>query len=95
MAQYPLGPTAGELDTCYYLSGSFTVPKISFSFDGGAVVDLPPGNIMISETNPPRMCLAFYGYVDKINILGNIMQKGFEVVHDISGARIGFIPNAC
>ena len=98
--RYPRAPSyaKGQLDTCYDVGGagggSVTFPKMSLALGGGVVLDLLPENIVIFAT-PSHACMAFVGGPDALIQLGNVQHLGLEVVHDISGARIGFIPNAC
>lgn len=98
--RYPRAPShaKGLLDTCYDVGGaggSATFPKMSLSLGGGVVLDLLPANIVTLPTRT-HACLAFIGSSpDGVIQLGNVQHLGFEVVHDISGARIGFRPNAC
>ncbi|KAH7523927.1 aspartyl protease family protein At5g10770 [Ziziphus jujuba] len=86
------------LDTCYDFSGhaEVKIPKISFLFGGGTMVDLDVTGILV-VLSKSQICLAFAGNKDDsdIAIFGNVQQKRFEVVYDIVGVRIGFRSAAC
>jgi hypothetical protein len=67
------------------------VPAVELVFDGGVVVDLVFEGIMIAN------CLAFAPSDDGSlpGIIGNVQQRTFEVLHDVSGGTIGFRAGAC
>ncbi|CAL4995396.1 unnamed protein product [Urochloa decumbens] len=94
MAQYPSAPPNGILDTCFDFSGqsSVTIPSVALVFSGGAFVDLDYYGIMLEN------CLAFAGNRDdysSLNIIGNVQQRTFEVLYDVSGSTVGFRAAAC
>ncbi|CAL5043096.1 unnamed protein product [Urochloa decumbens] len=93
MAAYPLLPH-GDLDTCYNFTGfsNVTVPKVSFTFRGGATVDLDvPNGILLND------CLAFTesGPDIGLGIIGNVNQRTLEVLYDVGAAKVGFRSGAC
>ncbi|KAI9159838.1 hypothetical protein LWI28_002401 [Acer negundo] len=100
MTNYKLTRTA-ELDTCYDFTGvdSVSIPSVSIFFKGGIELPLQPENIMTVVASPSKVCLAFIptdGFDSGTNfILGNIQQLGMQVVYDVSGGKIGFLPGAC
>ncbi|KAI9191473.1 hypothetical protein LWI28_008888 [Acer negundo] len=50
---------------------------------------------MLAE-DAKRVCLAFIAAGDGEGaILGNLMQRTVQVVHDVEGRRIGFGPGTC
>jgi hypothetical protein len=91
--KYQRSKPRGSLDTCYDFSNLTTVrvPAVELVFDGGVVVDLVFEGIMIAN------CLAFAPSDDGSlpGIIGNVQQRTFEVLHDVSGGTIGFRAGAC
>ncbi|KAH7523925.1 aspartyl protease family protein At5g10770 [Ziziphus jujuba] len=98
MTGYPSAAAVSILDTCYDLSSysSARIPKISFFFGGGTVVELDPQGILY-VVRSTQVCLAFAGNSDdsSVTIFGNTQQKRLQVVYDIGGGRIGFGPASC
>ncbi|GMG99307.1 hypothetical protein Nepgr_001147 [Nepenthes gracilis] len=93
MSQYPTAAPLAILDTCYDLSGYSTVsvPKISISFAGGAVINLDLSGILYVQSIS-RVCLAFAGNSDAsdLGILGNVQQRTFDVIYDVAGGSLDF-----
>ncbi|CAL5054645.1 unnamed protein product [Urochloa decumbens] len=93
MKQYKPAPASGILDTCFNLKGqtSISIPTVALVFSGGAVVDLDPNGIMLSN------CLAFAGNSDdtSLGIIGNVQQRTFEVLYNVGGGAVGFRSGAC
>ncbi|CAH8270713.1 unnamed protein product [Arabidopsis lyrata] len=98
MSKYPTTSGVSILDTCFDLSGfkTVTIPKVAFSFSGGAVVELGSKGIFYAF-KISQVCLAFAGNSDDSNaaIFGNVQQQTLEVVYDGAGGRVGFAPNGC
>lgn len=96
MSQYPTAAGFLILDTCFDFTGfeTVTLPRVSFTFSGGVVVDLEPTGILYSPTTS-YYCLAFAGNDDdgKAAIFGSAQQQTLEVVYDGVGGRVGFAPN--
>ncbi|WZY74674.1 hypothetical protein YC2023_021058 [Brassica napus] len=96
MSQYPSASGVSILDTCFDLSGlkTVTIPKVAFSFSGGAVVELGSTGVLYAF-KMSQVCLAFAGNSDDTNaaIFGNVQQQTLEVVYDGAGGRVGFAPN--
>ncbi|XP_048598374.1 aspartyl protease family protein At5g10770-like isoform X1 [Brassica napus] len=98
MSNYTAAAGLPPLDTCYDFTGveSIDVPKVSFSFKGGTVVELEPiGVLFVADRS--QVCLAFIANDkdDDVAILGNVQQKTLQVVYDGPGGRVGFAPNGC
>ncbi|CAN6274648.1 unnamed protein product [Urochloa humidicola] len=93
MKKYRSAPASGILDTCFNFNGqtSISIPTVALVFSGGAVVDLDPNGIMLSN------CLAFAGNSDdtSLGIIGNVQQRSFEVLYDVGGGAVGFRAGAC
>ncbi|VVB13984.1 unnamed protein product [Arabis nemorensis] len=98
MSNYKATLGRPRLDTCYDFTGlaTVTVPKISFLFNGGAVVDLGAVGVLYGY-DISRVCLAFAGNSNDGDaaIFGNVQQKTMQVVYDGPGNRVGFAPNGC
>ncbi|RLN13027.1 hypothetical protein C2845_PM09G12630 [Panicum miliaceum] len=96
MTAYPLLPPNDDLgvDTCYNLTGfsNVTVPTVALTFDGGVRIDLDVPNGILLEG-----CLAFQeaGPDEFPGILGNVNQRTFEVLYDVSHGKVGFRAGAC
>ncbi|KAG2241770.1 hypothetical protein Bca52824_096385 [Brassica carinata] len=97
MSQYP-SASGSRSWTCFDLSGlkTVTIPKVAFSFSGGAVVELGSTGVLYAF-KMSQVCLAFAGNSDDTNaaIFGNVQQQTLEVVYDGAGGRVGFAPNGC
>ncbi|CAL9229872.1 unnamed protein product [Arabidopsis halleri] len=96
MSSYKTTSGRSVTDTCYDFTGleTVTLPKISFSFGGGTVVELDGKGILYPFTIS-QVCLAFAGNDTIPAIFGNVQQKTLEIVHDVAGRRVGFAPNGC
>ncbi|KAK1551225.1 hypothetical protein Q3G72_032294 [Acer saccharum] len=97
MARYKFVGAKGITDTCYDFSTYQTVviPKVSFFFKGGVELEVHMKGTMVAY-DVKKVCLAFTA-ADKGDgaILGNVMQRSIEVVHDVVGRRVGFGPGTC
>uniref|UniRef100_K3YTE4 Peptidase A1 domain-containing protein n=1 Tax=Setaria italica TaxID=4555 RepID=K3YTE4_SETIT len=93
MKKYKAAPPSGLLDTCFDFSGQSTIsmPAVALVFSGGAVVDLVGEGIILGN------CLAFAATSDDsaLGIIGNVQQRTFEVLYDVSGGAVGFRAGAC
>ncbi|KAK2658643.1 hypothetical protein Ddye_005176 [Dipteronia dyeriana] len=92
-----IGGVGNTYDTCYDFSSYDTVviPKVSFYFEGGAELKVDVKGIMLAD-DVNTVCLAFTAVDDGDGaILGNIMQRSIQVVHDVEGRRVGFGPGTC
>ncbi|KAK9698187.1 hypothetical protein RND81_08G087500 [Saponaria officinalis] len=98
MVKYPQSPPKSILDTCYDFSNYtvVSVPKVSLWFGGGASLDLPPTGILYGS-DISQLCLAFVGNSDAgdMGTIGNVQQQTFDVVYDVSGAKLGFGAGGC
>ncbi|KAF7848804.1 hypothetical protein BT93_L1550 [Corymbia citriodora subsp. variegata] len=98
MASYKRAAGFGIFDTCYDLSNttSIVVPNITFTFSGGAFMDLDSSGILYTITDA-QVCLAFAPNDEdtEIVIYGNTQQKTFEVIYDVARGQLGFAPNSC
>ena len=101
MKDYPKTDGVSILDTCYDLSDYDTikVPKISFSFGGGIEVDIKfSGLVKAFDINGVlKVCLAFAPNDDDgdFAVFGNSQQVTYDIVHDLTNGRIGFVPDGC
>ncbi|XP_056846890.1 aspartyl protease family protein At5g10770-like [Raphanus sativus] len=98
MSNYKTASGRSLFDTCYDFTGleSVEIPKVSFSFKGGTVVELDfTGVLYVFDVS--QVCLAFAGNSngDDIAIFGNVQQRTMQVVYDVPGGRVGFAPNGC
>ncbi|MQL69495.1 hypothetical protein Taro_001820 [Colocasia esculenta] len=97
MSQYEQAEPVSILDTCYDFKGvqKVSYPTVTLHYDGADVaLDLSGIFISVEES---VACLAFAGNDDpsNINIIGNIQQRGMEVIYDIGKKNIGFAAGAC
>ncbi|KAK4338047.1 hypothetical protein RND71_042534 [Anisodus tanguticus] len=88
----------GLMDTCYSLEGynQVALPKITFHFGKGTPTnDVTLSNqatVWIPHDKKEVMCLAFAAKSD-VSIIGNVQQRGLNVIYDLEGERIGFGSN--
>ncbi|KAI6692001.1 hypothetical protein NL676_019711 [Syzygium grande] len=98
MASYKRAKSFKILDTCYDLRNtkSVIVPKLRFTFSGGAFMDLDHSGILYTMSES-QVCLAFEANSNDIDIViyGNMQQKTFKVIYDVAGGQLGFAPNGC
>lgn len=103
MSEYPAAPPLGSLDTCYNFTGldAFSVPAVTLKFAGGADVDLWMDEMMYF-TDPDNHfsigCLAFVAQDDDCDggtVIGSMAQMSTEVVYDVRGGKVGFVPYRC
>jgi hypothetical protein len=103
MKGYPVAPSSGELDTCYDFTHlkSIVVPVITLRFEGGASLELEIEHTMYFKDNRNFFsvgCLAFAPlplYAPGVAIIGSMAQAQTEVVYDVLGGKVGFVPNRC
>lgn len=102
MSQYPVAPPLGRLDTCYNFTGlnAFFVPAVTLKFDGGAELDFGMDEMMYfpDPENPFSIgCLAFAAQHDGDHgaVIGSMAQTSTEVVYDVRGGKVGFVPYRC
>ncbi|XP_024532270.1 aspartyl protease family protein 2 [Selaginella moellendorffii] len=84
-------------DTCYDFSAltSVTIPTVSFHFEGGASVQLPPSNYLVPVDTSGTFCFAFSKTSLDLSIIGNIQQQTMRVAIDLDSSRVGFAPRQC
>ncbi|PON31696.1 Aspartic peptidase [Parasponia andersonii] len=85
------------LDLCFNLpkgSTSVDVPKLAFHFKNDAVLELPPENYILSDSDLGVLCFAL-GASSGMSIFGNIQQQNLLVVHDLSEGTLSFVPTQC
>ncbi|CAN6197903.1 unnamed protein product [Urochloa humidicola] len=103
MAEYPVAPPLGTLDTCYNFTGlsTLTMPVVTLKFGGGADVDLSMNEMMYfpdPDNHFSVACLAFVGvpeFVREAALVGNRAQASKEVLYDVRGGKLGFVPHRC
>ncbi|XP_039804929.1 aspartyl protease family protein At5g10770-like [Panicum virgatum] len=99
MNNYTMQPegSAGPLDTCYDVTGHdvVMVPPVAFEFGGGARIDADASGILY-VAGAAVACLAFVP-TDSVDlmVIGNMQQRAYNVVFDVTGGRVGFAPNGC
>ncbi|KAF0904262.1 hypothetical protein E2562_033026 [Oryza meyeriana var. granulata] len=102
MAEYPPAPPFRVLDTCYNFTGlsRFSVSGVTLKFTGGTELELDVRQMMYF-TNPSDMfsvgCLAFAAAplpAFPVSIIGTLAQMSTEVVYDVRGGRVGFMPGS-
>lgn len=98
-SKYKIAEAFSILDSCFVGSSdeiSAIVPSVQLIFQGGAVLNLEPQNVVI-EVEKGTTCLSFAANSNlrDIAIIGNQQQQTFEVVYDIASKRIGFAAGGC
>ncbi|XP_009629718.1 aspartyl protease AED1-like [Nicotiana tomentosiformis] len=98
MLSYTLLENVDELmDTCYSFNGyeQIALPEIKFHFGEGTStttdVKLSNNGILWMKDNRVK-CLAFSA-TESYSIIGNVQQRGMNVIYDLKGERIGFASN--
>ncbi|KAG9448902.1 hypothetical protein H6P81_008867 [Aristolochia fimbriata] len=83
------------LDTCYNFSDYDVlpaVPTVALVFEGDVQVDVGVSGILYG-TDKSRLCLAFAANSradDGSIVIGNKVQRGYEVIYDVGNERLGF-----
>ncbi|TQD75785.1 hypothetical protein C1H46_038682 [Malus baccata] len=90
----------GILDTCYDLRAynleTVSFPAVAFTFSGGLTLELKAEGTVIVIDDTSQVCLAILPITkDQPGIIGNYQQRGFEVVYDVAGGKIGFATGSC
>ncbi|XP_066369326.1 aspartyl protease family protein At5g10770-like [Miscanthus floridulus] len=93
LAAYPM-VASEDFDTCYNFTGysNVTVPRVAFTFRGGATIDLDvPNGILVKD------CLAFRESGPDVGLgtIGNVNQRTLEVLYDAGRGIVGFRADAC
>ncbi|KAG9448900.1 hypothetical protein H6P81_008865 [Aristolochia fimbriata] len=89
-----VAPEDDLLDTCYDFSGYErlpAVPTVALVFDGDVRMDVAVSGILYGTTKS-RLCLAFAenAHADDYVVIGNKVQRGYEVIYDVGNERLGF-----
>ncbi|KAG2605830.1 aspartyl protease family protein At5g10770-like [Panicum virgatum] len=103
MTEYKPAPPLGELDTCYNFTGRnfFAVPAVTLKFNGGADVVMSMNGMMYFPDPSNHFsiaCLAFAALptnAPEAAVIGSRAQSSMEVVYDVHGGKIGFVPYRC
>ncbi|GLJ39377.1 hypothetical protein SUGI_0804100 [Cryptomeria japonica] len=88
------------LDTCYRIpsGGNFMVPGITLYLQGGLDLALPQESVLITLDDTGSICLAFASagpVPEAISVIGNYQQQKLRIVYDVSGSRLGIVPENC
>ncbi|CAA0815035.1 Eukaryotic aspartyl protease family protein [Striga hermonthica] len=84
-----------SLDICFVPhKTNNSIPFVPFTFQNNVKVDLDFFGI-VKVYNASLMRLAFTSGDTNIATFGITQQKTFEVVYDVGGHRLGFIPKRC
>uniref|UniRef100_A0A0D9WPN5 Peptidase A1 domain-containing protein n=1 Tax=Leersia perrieri TaxID=77586 RepID=A0A0D9WPN5_9ORYZ len=103
MSGYRAAPPVGELDTCYDFSGLtfYLVPTVILRLEGGVSLELGLDQMMYFPDHGNFFsvgCLAFAAApsgATAVAVIGTLAQASTEVVYDVSGGKIGFVPFRC
>ena len=99
MSHYRLAEPISGLDTCYDIGGHqrLRLPKISFLFADGLVLDLAPSGVALPISSTV-VCLPFappFARGEDVILFGSTQQKTLEIVYDVAGGKLGFGHNGC
>jgi len=106
MSQYNRSsPGFAGFDTCFNFTGlhEITIPLVRFKFGNGESL-LIDGDQMLYYDDPTTgpftmACLAFTAFDDGGDVLsaviGTYTLASTEVVYDVAGGKVGFIPWSC
>ncbi|KAL6607012.1 hypothetical protein ACP70R_042665 [Stipagrostis hirtigluma subsp. patula] len=110
MSRYPTddwirtGDAFEDMDVCYNFTGlhQIEVPLVEFKFGNGESLLLEASQMMyyVDPSAGPFSvaCLAFYPLPynnSPIAVIGTLAQTSTEVVYDVAGGKVGFIPHSC
>lgn len=106
MAKYQPAPAFSVLDTCYNFTGIdyILLPDITFRFGNGETMELDDRQFMYFfrehlNDDFPFGCLAFAAtFPDpnfSPNLLGTQVQRTKEIVYDVRGGKVAFVPSRC
>ncbi|RLN13398.1 protein ASPARTIC PROTEASE IN GUARD CELL 2-like [Panicum miliaceum] len=105
MAKYPPAPAFSDLDTCYNFTGLqyIELPEVTLRFGNGETMDLDDRQFMYFfrehlDDDFPFGCLAFAASPDTNfpwNLLGSQVQRTKEIVYDVRGGMVAFVPSRC
>ncbi|KAL6596619.1 hypothetical protein ACP70R_047262 [Stipagrostis hirtigluma subsp. patula] len=103
MSRYPPAPAFQGLDTCYNFTGLEEVgmPLVGLKFGNGKTFAIEEGMMYYQDPSAAPFtvaCLAFAPLPpddQPIAVIGTMAQLSTEVVYDVSGGTIEFIPNSC
>ncbi|MED6133390.1 hypothetical protein PIB30_027814 [Stylosanthes scabra] len=98
MTHYRFVGSISILDTCYHIGGreKLKLPKMSFLFADGLVLDIPPSGVVIPY-NSTVVCFPFAATPrgEDVVLLGSTQQKTLEVVYDVADGKLGFGYGGC
>jgi hypothetical protein len=108
MSQYNRSvPGFAGFGTCYNFTGlpSLWIPAVQLNFGNGADSLLIDGNRMLYYDDPAAApftvaCLAFFALDtgddgEAFSVIGSYTLASTEVVYDVAGGKVGFIPGSC
>ncbi|CAL5047439.1 unnamed protein product [Urochloa decumbens] len=105
MEKYQLVPAFSDLDTCYNFTGFnyIELPDITLKFGNGETMELDDRQFMYFfrehlDDGFPFGCLAFAATQDPSfawNLLGSQVQRTKEIVYDVHGSKVAFVPSRC
>ncbi|XP_078443604.1 aspartyl protease family protein At5g10770-like [Wolffia australiana] len=97
MLKFTLADPVELFDTCYDLSKVKRVscPAVVLHYEG-ANVSLDASGVLLAMKDS-QFCLAFAANKDPndVAIIGNVQQRGMEVIYDLGAKRVGFAPGRC
>nr|TKW21112.1 hypothetical protein SEVIR_4G184100v2 [Setaria viridis] len=105
MTKYQPAPAFSDLDTCYNFTGInyIELPDITFRFGNGETMELDDRQFMYFfrehlDDAFPFGCMAFAASPDPNfawNLLGSQVQRTKEIVYDVRGGKVAFVPSRC
>ncbi|XP_044463308.1 aspartyl protease AED1-like [Mangifera indica] len=95
MAEFPVAPPYGKMDTCYNLAWydlSSVVSSMILHFENSVDLNLDHDSVVLSESES-QVCLAFAE--DTETIIGNHQQRNVNILYDIVDEILGFSRGSC
>ncbi|KAL6607009.1 hypothetical protein ACP70R_042662 [Stipagrostis hirtigluma subsp. patula] len=104
MSQYPSAPAFEILDTCYNFTGlpEIDIPLVEIKFGNGESLVLHTFQMLyFVDPSAGPFSVACLGFAplqsdsSPFSVIGALAQTSTEVVYDVAGGKVGFVPRSC